>query len=66
MAKILRCKDAGVDCDFVARAATEEEVLKLAAGHAKTHHDVKEVTQEYITAWRKLIRNEEQRVKPQK
>jgi len=66
MAKVLRCKDVGVDCDFVARAATEGEVLKIAAQHAKTDHGIDEVTQEYVTAWRKLIRNEEQRLKPQK
>jgi predicted small metal-binding protein len=30
MAKVLKCKDVGIDCDFVARAETEEEVLKLA------------------------------------
>ena len=35
MGKMLRCKDVGVDCDFVARGKTEEEVLKKAAEHAK-------------------------------
>lgn len=35
MGKILRCKDAGIDCDSFARGATEEEVLGKAAEHAK-------------------------------
>ena len=25
MAKVLKCKDVGMDCDFVARGETEEE-----------------------------------------
>jgi predicted small metal-binding protein len=57
MAKVLRCKDVGVGCGFEARAATEEEVLKIAAQHAKTNHGIDEVKQEYMTVWRKLIRN---------
>ena len=28
MVKILRCRDVGVDCDFEARGATEEEILQ--------------------------------------
>ena len=27
MAKIIRCREVGVDCDFEARGATEQEVL---------------------------------------
>jgi len=38
MAKVLRCRDVGMDCDFIARADSEEELLKKAAEHAaKTH-----------------------------
>jgi len=57
MAKVLRCRDVGVGCGFEARAATEEEVLKIAAQHAKTGHGIDEVKQEYMTVWRKVIRN---------
>ncbi|UCF59598.1 MAG: DUF1059 domain-containing protein [Candidatus Bathyarchaeota archaeon] len=38
MAKILRCRDVGVDCDHVIRAETEEELMKKVAEHAKTVH----------------------------
>ena len=41
MAKVLRCKDVGMDCDFEARAESEEEVLKQAAEHAAATHDMK-------------------------
>jgi predicted small metal-binding protein len=36
--KVLACRDAGVDCDYVARGATDEEVLRDAAQHAKAVH----------------------------
>jgi len=38
MTYTLACRDAGVDCDFVARGETEEEVLKIGAKHAKEVH----------------------------
>lgn len=38
MAKVLRCRDVGVDCDFVARGATVEEVLEKAKEHACSDH----------------------------
>ena len=55
MGKILRCKDIGVDCDFVARGNTEEEVLKKASEHAKKNHNIKKVTKDYLDSWRKHI-----------
>ena len=58
MGKMLRCKDLGVDCDFVVRGKTEEEVLKKAAEHAKKDHDIDEVTEEYLATWRKAVRDE--------
>lgn len=38
MPKVLRCREVGVDCDFSARAETEEEILKKAAEHGRTAH----------------------------
>jgi predicted small metal-binding protein len=38
MAKILRCRDVGVDCEFVARGATAEEVMEKAKDHACSDH----------------------------
>jgi predicted small metal-binding protein len=58
MAKLLRCKDVGVDCDFVARGKTEEEVLNKAAEHARKDHGIKRVTKDYKESWKKRIRNE--------
>ena len=58
MAKALRCRDVGMDCDFVARAETEEEILKKAAEHAATAHEMKEIPEEVLEKVRAAIRNE--------
>ena len=37
--KDFHCRDAGMNCDFVAKGATNEEVLRKAGEHAeKVHH----------------------------
>ncbi len=38
MAKVLRCRDLGMDCPKEIRAQTEDELLKLAAEHAEKDH----------------------------
>ncbi len=58
MAKVLRCRDVGMDCDFVARANTEEEILKQAAEHAQTTHNMKDIPQEVVAKVRAAIRDE--------
>jgi len=58
MAKVLRCRDVGMDCDFVARAESEEELLKKAAEHADTAHDMKEIPEEVLAKVRAAIREE--------
>jgi predicted small metal-binding protein len=55
MAKVLRCRDVGLDCDFVAQADTEEEILQQAATHACTVHNMQEIPAEVITAVRAAI-----------
>jgi predicted small metal-binding protein len=34
----MHCRDAGIDCDFVARGNTDQEILTLAGRHAKDVH----------------------------
>ena len=38
MAYTFACKDAGVDCTFVARGETMDEVFASAVNHAKEVH----------------------------
>ena len=58
MAKVLRCSDIGMDCDFVARAETDEEILKKVAEHAATAHDMKEIPEEVLAKLRAAIQDE--------
>jgi predicted small metal-binding protein len=36
--KTLSCRDAGCDCDYVAKGETEEDVLRNAAQHGMKEH----------------------------
>jgi predicted small metal-binding protein len=57
--KTLHCSDIGFDCKAVVDASTEEEVLKIAAEHARAIHGVT-VTQEMAEQIKKMIRDEEE------
>ncbi len=56
MAKELRCGDVMPGCNFVASGATEDEVLKKTAQHAKDKHNVKELTSDLVAKVRAVIR----------
>ena len=58
MAKMLRCRDVGMDCDFEARAETEEEILKKAAAHAQAVHNMRDIPKEVLEKVRAAIRDE--------
>jgi predicted small metal-binding protein len=38
MAKLLRCRDLGLNCSKEIRAESEDELLRLAADHAEKDH----------------------------
>lgn len=61
--KTLSCKEAGMNCDFVARGKTEEEVLAQAMSHARLVHNLKEVDlpKSKMQKFRKLIHEEPER-----
>ena len=58
MGKAIHCKDVGFECDGIVRAGSEEEVLKMAAEHARTVHGVDELTSEMVAKVRSVIREE--------
>lgn len=58
MSKVLYCHDLGFDCEGVIRADSEAEILKQAAEHAKTVHNLQEITEDVITKLRSVIRTE--------
>lgn len=58
MTKIIRCRDVGMDCDFEAKAETEEDLLKKVAEHAGTTHDMTEIPEEVLAKVRAAIKDE--------
>jgi predicted small metal-binding protein len=56
MAKELRCRDVGMDCDFQARGESEEDVLRQAATHASTVHNITDMPPELAAKVRSAIR----------
>lgn len=42
--KELTCRDMGHDCDFLVRAETENELLRLASEHLCEVHDICAIT----------------------
>ena len=57
MAKEIRCSDVGMDCDFVARADTTEELLGKVVAHARDVHGVIEITPELQKKVASVIRD---------
>jgi len=57
MAKTVNCRDVGVDCDFVARGETEQEVLQQCTEHARTAHGMNEIPPELVIKVRAAIRD---------
>ena len=56
--KVLRCRDVGFDCDGVIRAEIEEEILRQAAEHAKTVHNLSQISEQAVEKIRAVIRDE--------
>lgn len=58
MAKVFRCKELGMPCDFEARAETEEELVKKCTEHARVDHGITEITPQLEAMARAVIRHE--------
>ena len=58
MTMVVRCRDAGFDCDGVVKAETEEELLQQVAEHAKSAHGLEEVTDEVVAKVKSVIKEE--------
>ena len=56
MEKSLRCRDVGVDCDFVACGRNEDEIFQKAGEHARLEHNKTEFSKEEINKARSFIR----------
>ncbi|MDA2923226.1 DUF1059 domain-containing protein [Acidobacteria bacterium AH-259-L09] len=58
MAKVIKCRDVGVDCDFEARGTTVEEVLQKCRDHARVEHKMEEFPPELLEKVQAAIRDE--------
>lgn len=58
MAKVMNCRDVGVDCDFSARGDSEAEVMQKCAEHAKRDHNMDEISPELAEKVRAAIHDE--------
>jgi predicted small metal-binding protein len=58
VAKVLRCDAIFLGCGHVVRAESEEELLRLAAEHAKEVHGVNEIDEVTLRKVRAAITNE--------
>lgn len=58
MSKVLKCREVGLDCDFVARGATDEDVLSQAAVHAKKDHGFTDLSPELVSKVKAAIHEE--------
>ncbi len=59
MAKVLACRDVGVDCDYVVCGETEEEVLAKGAQHGREVHGITEITPELERKVKAAIHDEQ-------
>lgn len=60
--KTITCRDAGIDCNYVAQGQTNEEVMKNAAEHGRQKHGMQNITPELQQKMKSLIRDEKQAV----
>lgn len=54
--KQLSCRDVGIDCDFLVRAETEEEVMKYGGQHACDIHGKCSISPEEAQKAKSLIK----------
>ncbi len=55
MEKLFRCRDIGNNCNYQVRARSEEEVLQKVGEHAKTSHNMSEISRELAEKVRAAI-----------
>lgn len=57
MAKEIRCADVGMDCDFVARAESTDQLMKQVVVHAAEAHGITEVSDELAAKVQSVMRD---------
>ena len=65
MTKVLKCNDVNPGCSFEALGNSEEEILKKAAEHAKTAHNMREIPADVLSKVRGAIRDQGEGASPE-
>jgi len=55
MQKIFKCRDIGNNCRYQVSGNSEEEVLQKVSNHAKTKHNMDEISKEFADKVRTAI-----------
>jgi predicted small metal-binding protein len=58
VAKMMKCRSVGLDCDFVARGETEDQVMQKVAEHAKKDHGMSSIPADVVAKVKAAIHNE--------
>jgi predicted small metal-binding protein len=58
MSKVLKCREVGMDCDFVAHGENEEQVMSKAVEHARKDHGMDTIPAEVVTKVKAAIHDE--------
>jgi predicted small metal-binding protein len=60
MSKVLNCADVNPGCNFEIRGETEHDVLRKAADHAKSAHNMESIPPDVFAKVKGAIRDEGQ------
>jgi len=58
MAKVFKCSDLEIACNWKGIAGTEEELIKMVADHASSEHAMNEMTDAMLLIIKARIREE--------
>jgi predicted small metal-binding protein len=58
MARLLRCRDVGFDCEAEVRADTDDEILAQVALHAREAHGLEDVSDDVVAKVLSVITTE--------
>lgn len=58
MARVLRCRDLGLECDHEVRGESVDEVLQKAYAHALVKHPDLRITPELVEQGRAALKDE--------
>jgi len=57
MVKKFACKDIGMQCDFTAKAKTEDELMQKISVHAKSAHSMAQIDAATMDKVKKAIKS---------